>query len=117
MRLAFTVSVSLLLMLPARTENDALADPPLTVIEAGTVRGAFSLKLISTSDPLLGAAADRLTLQVADVFEASAVGLQANLVTNGSDGGANSRETLFDEPARDAANLALVADVTLEAVA
>lgn len=125
-RLAFTVTVSLLPMLPATAEKVALLDPPGTVTEAGTVSGALLPNFIDTAAPLLGAAADNVTVHAAEACETSAAGLQISVLTvggvgggGGGEGAANCRAKLWDVPLSDATKVTVVvaptaADVTLK---
>jgi hypothetical protein len=113
------VTVSLLPMLPAAAENDALADPPGTVSEAGTVNGALLPNLIDTVAPLLGAAADNVTVHTADACETSAAGLQVSVLTvggaaggGGGGGGTNCRAKLWDVPLSDATRVTVVVALT-----
>lgn len=77
-RLAVTVAVWALLMLPATTENDATVDPPATPTLVGTVSGAFLETVIATLDPPLGATEERVTVHTAEACDARAVGLQVS---------------------------------------
>ena len=87
-RLASRVAVSFVLQLPTCTENDAPVDPPGTVTEDGTERGALLASLIATVNPPLGDAADSVTLQTLDACEMSTVGLHTRpLTVGGAEGG------------------------------
>jgi hypothetical protein len=80
------VTVWLLVTLPVSTENDALVDPPDKNTEDGTIRGALLATLISTVDPLAGAALDSLTVHTPDAFGPSVVTLHASRLTVGEAG-------------------------------
>jgi hypothetical protein len=118
------VTVSLLPMLPATAENDALVDPPGTVTDDGTVNGALFANLIDTVAPLLGAAADNVTVHTAEACETSAAGLQVSELAvggagggGGGGGGANCRAKLWDVPLSAATRVTVVVAVTAADVA
>ena len=123
-RAAVRVAVWLLPTLPACTENDAPVDPPATVTDAGTVRGALPPNLIDTAAPLLSAALDSVTVHTEVACEARALGLHAKLLTvgglaggGGGGSGVNCKETLCEPPFKDATRVALVVAFTAGAVA
>jgi hypothetical protein len=73
----------------------ALADPPGTVTEAGTVSARLLLES-PTGTPLAGAAADKVTVQLVEPGVCTVVGAQVT-VERAADGGAVSAMEVADE--------------------
>jgi len=124
-RLASTVTVWLLVMAVVNTENLPLVYPPDNDTEDGTIIGALLAKLMSTVDPLLGAAPDSVSVHTPYAFGPSVVGLHASLLTvgeaagggGGGGRGANWRAKLCELPFNVATNVAVVEALTAPIVA
>ena len=82
--MAVTVAVELLLTVPVVTLKVAVAAPAATVTEAGTVRTALLLDKV-TSAPPVGAAPDRVTVQVEELEPLRLEGLQDKELTVGKE--------------------------------
>lgn len=88
------VAVCVPVNLPVWNENCALLDPGGTLIDVGTLVNTLLDLLMDTLKPPLGAAADKVMVQVADSFAVNVVGLQASALSDGevAMGGASVNE-------------------------
>lgn len=117
LRVATRVVLWLLLTPPATMENVTLVDPAGAVTEVGTLMETAFVKWMEMFNPLAGAAADRVILQVADACAVSSVELQVNPVRVTGGGGVSISVKFREVPFRVAASTTLVFTLTADALA